>query len=240
MSTRLAIHQPQYFPWFRYIQKILCADVFVYLDTVQFSKNGMQNRNMIKGPQGGQWLTVPVRQKLGQQIAETEIAETNFGVKHWKSISLNYAKAPGFMRFKEELENLFLAHPYSNLSELAIATTEWMLGKLSAKTKRIRSSEMGLSGEKNSRLVAEICLRLDAGTYLTGTGALNYMDPEDFKKIRCTVLVQSYRDFQYQQLFSKTGFIPDLSTLDLILNHPDEAGNLLMQNCDWRPAWPDK
>lgn len=240
MTIRLAIHQPQYFPWFRYIQKILCADVFVYLDTVQFSKNGVQNRNMIKGPQGGQWLTVPVRQKLGQQIAETEIAETSFGAKHWKSICLNYAKAPGFLRFGEELEALLLHRSYSHLSELAIATTEWMLEKLMSKTKRVKASEMGLNGEKNSRLVAEICRRLDAGTYLTGTGALNYMNPEDFKTICCDVIVQSYKDFQYQQMFGKAGFVPDLSTLDLILNHPDEAGNLLMQNCDWRPAWPDK
>ena len=37
------------------------ADVFVYLDTVQFEKNSFINRNKIKTPQGVLWLTIPVK-----------------------------------------------------------------------------------------------------------------------------------------------------------------------------------
>ncbi len=237
---KVAIHQPQYFPWFRYIQKILAADVFVYLDTVQFSKNGVQNRNEIKGPQGAQWITIPVKQKLGQSLTQTEIADPKSIVKHMRALAVNYAQAPGFARFKTELEELLTAKTYPTLCDVAIDTTEWMLKKLGAKTKRVRASEMEVTGEKNSALVAGLCSRLGATSYLTGTGALDYMRPEDFSKIQCQVDVQRYIDFEYPQMFSKAGFIPNLSTLDLLLNCPDEAKNLLESHCEWSPAWQEK
>ena len=47
----VAIHQPQYLPWLGYFDKMLKADVFCYLDTVQYKKNEWQNRNRIKTAQ---------------------------------------------------------------------------------------------------------------------------------------------------------------------------------------------
>jgi hypothetical protein len=69
----LAAHQPQYLPWLGFFDKLAQADVFVLLDTVQFKKNEWQNRNRIKGPTGPQWLTVPVRHRFPQTIAEVEV-----------------------------------------------------------------------------------------------------------------------------------------------------------------------
>ena len=54
----VSIHQPQFFPWFGYFDKIQQSDCFVILDTVQFKKNEFQNRNKVKTSQGWQWLTV--------------------------------------------------------------------------------------------------------------------------------------------------------------------------------------
>jgi hypothetical protein len=44
LSMIVAIHQPQYLPWLGYFGKMLTADVFCYLDTVQYKKNEWQNR----------------------------------------------------------------------------------------------------------------------------------------------------------------------------------------------------
>ncbi|MBI3637246.1 MAG: WbqC family protein, partial [Candidatus Rokubacteria bacterium] len=45
---KVAIHQPHYLPWLGYLAKWAAADVFIVLDTVQYEKNGWQNRNRIK------------------------------------------------------------------------------------------------------------------------------------------------------------------------------------------------
>ena len=67
---KIAIHQPHYLPWLGYFAKWAAADLFIFLDTVQYEKNGWQNRNRIKTREGPRWLTVPVRAKLGTPIRD--------------------------------------------------------------------------------------------------------------------------------------------------------------------------
>ena len=46
--TVVAIHQPCYIPWLPFFEKIKKSDIFVFLDDVQYQKNGWQNRNKIR------------------------------------------------------------------------------------------------------------------------------------------------------------------------------------------------
>ena len=206
----------------------MSADIFVYLDTVQFSKNGLQNRNQIKSRQGALWLTLPVRHEFGQTIKETQIADPRSTTKHWKTVAGNYSHSPGFKRWDQELHEL-LHSGATSLAEIAIASTEWMLEKLDVKTKRIRASELAECEGQASKLVASLCAELHADTYLTGTGALAYLDQADFS---CDVSVQQWQPFVYSQQWD--GFVPDLSTLDLLLNCPDDAAHLIESAGSWK------
>jgi hypothetical protein len=228
--VKIAIHQPQYFPWPPYVHKVMSADIFVYLDTVQFSKNGVQNRNQIKTSQGPQWLTVAVRHELGRSIRDTELVAPYATVKHWKTLQANYAHTPGFQRWKEELHAL-LHQEYRTLDEVSIASTEWMIDKLDVSNKRLRSSEITETHGRASELVASICEALKGDRYLTGTGALAYLQAEDFKRIDCEVLVQRWTPLSYQQAHGE--FVADLSTLDLLLNEPDKAAELISAAGSW-------
>lgn len=235
---RVAIHQPQYWPWPRYIHKALTADVFVYLDTVQFSKNGLQNRNQIRTQQGALWLTLPVSQRLGQTIRDTRLADARAPRKHFKTLAAHYARTPGFARWKDELETL-LSGGDGRLCELAIASTEWILRKLGAPSRRLRASEIAGAGPdaQGSRLVAALCETLGARAYLTGRGALEYMEPADFRAIGCAVEAQTWSEFTYVQFPPGVAFVPDLSTLDLLLNCPDHAAGLIRQAGGWELLW---
>jgi len=103
----ITIHQSQYLPWLPYFDKVLRSNIFVILDDVQFQKNGVQNRNQIKTPNGVVWLTVPVRQKFGQLIREVEIADSKFVNKHLNAIKTSYGKAPFFKAMFEELASVY-------------------------------------------------------------------------------------------------------------------------------------
>ena len=95
MSTA-AIMQPAYLPWCGYFDLLDQADVFILLDTVQFSYQSWQHRNRIRTRDGLSWLTVPVRTKgrHGQSIVETELgASPSFPEGHLHSIELNYGAA---------------------------------------------------------------------------------------------------------------------------------------------------
>jgi WbqC-like protein family len=228
--VKVAIHQPQYFPWPHYVHKVLSADIFVYLDSVQFSKNGVQNRNQIKTTQGSLWLTIPVRNHLGQLLKDTKVAEPGATRKHWKTIKTSYARTPGFARWQSELSQL-LDRDIEFLMEPAIDSTEWMLKKLNLSTERIKASELDGIGGESSKLIASICRALRATSYLTGTGALAYLNENDFTEIGCDVMVQHWQPFPYNQVNGE--FVPDLSTLDLLLNCPDEALNLINAAGSW-------
>ena len=78
---RVAIHQPHYLPWLGYFAKWAAADRFIFLDTVQYEKNGWQNRNRVKTPDGPRWLTVPVHARLGTPIREVTIDRSDIKLK---------------------------------------------------------------------------------------------------------------------------------------------------------------
>lgn len=104
----IAIHQSQFLPWIPYIAKILHTKKFVVLDSVQFQKNGFQNRNMLKTPQGAQYLTIPIKQKLEQKISEAKILNPQIHLKKaLKTIKQNYLNAPYFAKVYEKIAPCF-------------------------------------------------------------------------------------------------------------------------------------
>ena len=57
---RIAIHQPNFCPWFPYFEKMAQSDIFVILKEVQFPKNSWTNRCQVFG----KWWTNPVEKGL--------------------------------------------------------------------------------------------------------------------------------------------------------------------------------
>ncbi len=85
----VAIHQPHYMPWLGYIAKCGEADLLVVLDTVQYEKNGWQNRNRIKTHDGTQWLTVPVHAHLGVSIRDVTVDTAQpWRARHLRAVEL--------------------------------------------------------------------------------------------------------------------------------------------------------
>jgi hypothetical protein len=99
IHLRRGAHQPNFFPWIGYFDKLSKADRFVFADLVQFSTGSYTNRTRIKSAGGKQWLTVPVLSKGHglQVIRDLRIDNSrNWKGKHLKTLYLNYKKATYF------------------------------------------------------------------------------------------------------------------------------------------------
>ncbi|MEE9165486.1 MAG: WbqC family protein [Nitrospinota bacterium] len=220
----VTIHQPQYIPWLGYFDKMDCADVFVYLDNVQYIKNEFKNRNRIKSARGPIWLTVPVNYRFPEKIMDVTISQRErWQHKHWQSLISNYRKAPYFNKYRETFIDIF-ERPWSHLSTLNIYLTEKLKDLLGISTKTETASSMNISGESTDRLIA-ICKNFKCTHYLAGADSEKYMDFVRFQKAGIKVMVQEFHHPRYNQLFGD--FVPYLSVVDLLMNHGEDSLNIL-------------
>ena len=213
----VAVHQPNFVPWIVYFYKIAKADLFIILDDVQFSKNSFTNRNRIKTPAGGQWLTMPVIQSgnFGQKINEVNIQNPIRALKKAKNtIKLNYARAPYF----EEVYSLIdpILTDQSNLSVLNEELIKVITSYMGIETKIAKSSEMELEPANSTANLVNICVKVGAKSYLAGFGSDNYQESQLFKKVGIDTSVYDFKHPVYPQLWGD--FIPNMSILDFLFN----------------------
>ncbi len=212
----VAVHQPQYLPWLGYFDKMMRADVFCYLNDVQYKKNEWQNRNRIKTARDWQWLTVPVRYRFPEKINEVHINNTTkWKQKHLQALITNYSRAPYFKAYIAIFEDTY-SREWQFISELNIHLIECLRAALNIQTKpTVISSDFELREEPTDRLI-DICKALGADAYLAGQGGANYMDVQRFEQNGIKVIVQDFKHPVYPQLFDE--FQPHLSIVDLLFN----------------------
>lgn len=212
----VAIHQPQYMPWIGYFDKMDRADVFCYLDSVQYKKNEWQNRNRIRTAQGWQWLTVSVNYRFPEKINQVQINNREqWGKKHLQAIRTNYARADYFMKYFGFFGEI-LKQDWACIADLNIEMSERLRGLIGlGDLKTIKASEMVLSEDPTGRLV-EICRNLGADTYLAGADGGKYMDMIQFEQAGIQVVFQEFKHPVYPQVYP--GFESHMSVIDLLFN----------------------
>lgn len=224
--TTLAALQPGYLPWVGYFDLMRRADIFVSYDHVQFDKHGWRNRNRIKGAQGPQWVTVPVRHRgLGpQRLVDVRIDDARpWARKHVASLQQCYASAEYADDYLPALAEVLL-QPWESLVELDLAVAGLMSSWLGLDGRVIRSSELELNGDRSERLL-DLCQRFGATRYLSGESAKAYLDVELFAAAGVSVEWQVYAFPAYPQRHGD--FVPNLSAIDLILNCGPESAKVM-------------
>lgn len=226
----IAIHQPEYLPWLGFFEKIIRADVFVILDDVQFSKGDFHNRTRVKGAEGPQWLSVPVVHRFPQKINEVKLSDLPWQEKHWRCLRSCYSGSKHFTEFAFAFQNFF-EQPWNKLIEVNIAALELVINAFKISCKYVFSSDLRVTGTK-SELVLNICKKLGASGYYSGRTGSTYLDFSSFERAGIEIQVQNFRHPLYNQRFCKTGFISNLSVIDLLFNHGSEGRDLLsMSDC---------
>ena len=94
---RVVVLQSDYVPWKGYFDLIHDADVLVYYDEVQYTKNDWRNRNRIYPKNGLQWLSIPIaKAAVKLKISEVELPASDWQKAHYKSLYYGYKRAPCF------------------------------------------------------------------------------------------------------------------------------------------------
>ena len=233
--VKVAIHQPHYLPWLGYFAKMDEADVFIFLDTVQFEKHGWQNRNRIKTSQGWQWLTVPVSARFPALLSEVAVDNgQGWARKHVQALHTHYAKAPAFQQEFDGLAEV-LGRPWDALVELNCSLTLYLASRLGLDKKIVRASTLPARDTPTDRLM-DLCRAVGGTVYLAGNDGTRYMDLERCAAAGIEVWRQEYRHPLYRQLYGD--FIPSMAVVDLLFNEGDASLAVLRSGHGWSRSEP--
>ena len=240
-TTVVAIHQPHYFPWLGLTGKIACCDVFIFLDNVQFEKNGWQHRTQYSTQEGRKFLSLSVQNQgvVSEQktIAEVRLADARIPRKHLKTLQQRYGRTPGWPRLADRLEAV-LTQPAEKMIDLCLATTRLTLEIYGITPRVYFASELIVPGQKTTRVV-NLVKQVGGTRYLSGVGAKAYLEPDQFAAAGLELHFQEFSHPVYHQS-TQTAFQPAAFALEWYLEDPDLAVAQFRAHLARNPAQPPR
>jgi hypothetical protein len=243
LGPRVVLMQPQFLPWLGYLELIHRADVFVFLDDFQFSRQswGQRNRLFVGAGKVGM-VTLPIRHEHNLEAAFLELCEADTTAWRRKLRNLlicNYRRAP-YGAAVVSLADEWLAGSYANVAELEIALIEEIAAYLGLRPRFMRSSSLGIAGLRRSSHVRAILEKVGAGTYVSAHGSFPYMKEDGvFPLAHLPTYFQNHVPREYPQHGADV-FVPRLSCLDALANLPPEQVRIKLRGTEWWQNWAER
>ena len=232
----IVISQPMFFPWIGLFEQIALADTYIHYDDVQMPQGrSFMARVQLRdsSPAGQLWLSAPIEHnRSGELISETFMQDGSvWRSKHLKTIVHLYGKAPYFKDMFAVIEGLY-GMDEDNLAIFNMQAIERISEWFGLDTVFRKSSEMGIGGSSSQRLF-DLCKQESASCYVTGLGALNYLDHDLFDRGGIDVCYMDYQKKPYKQLHDP--FIPYVSIMDVMANlGPDGREWMISKALYWK------
>jgi len=169
---RLAIHQPNFMPWYPFFEKIKNCDKFIMLTHCQFEKNGYQNRFNLND----KWYTMSVKKGLEPIRDKIYLNPKN----DWDRIK---NKLPDYKSILDEFDNYI----FTSLEKTNILIIKKLCELLNIKTEIVIDYPTEL---KSSDRLVDLCIKHKATEYFSGVGAKEYLDENKFHTNDIKVIYQ--------------------------------------------------
>lgn len=179
----VAIMQPYFFPYIGYFQLMKAADIFVFLDDVQYIQRGWVNRNRIRSQQRWVWLTRAVEKAPREwNIAQRLYTERgpNCAEDVYQRVMSLYQGAP-FYEATSTLIGSLIKHAERNVAKFNRHHIEVIARVLGITTPCMNSSEIFPCGHlRGQERIIALCRKLGASTYINPIGGVSLYDSETF------------------------------------------------------------
>lgn len=221
MAGLVAIHQPNFFPWLGYFDKIRRADAFIFLDQVDYPRAGSGgmgswvNRVRIAIQGEARWITCPARRvPLGSPIGAVRIDDAQpWRSKILRTLDANYRRAPAFDAAMSVLSPL-IETPEDNLATFNMHAIRTIATHLGIATRFVRQSELDHAGAATDLLISLV--RAAGGdAYLAGGGAAGYQQDDKFGEAGVGLVMQQFTPQPYGD---PARFLPGLSVIDYLMH----------------------
>jgi hypothetical protein len=223
--TLVCIHQPDFAPYLGFFDRLLDADIFILLDDAQFLRRGWHHRDKIKTQNGPDWLTLSIE----KCPRETPINQVRLSASaEWREANLNllaenYREAACYAEVIPGIASLYASNRQS-LLDFNLAFLDLAFGYFDLRPRIVMASSLNVATARNQRLI-DLVKAVGGTRYLSGTGALAYLDAALFEQAGIGLTIQNFKHPAYPQLHG--AFEGHLSCLDLFLNCGTDAKRIL-------------
>ena len=224
----ISIIQPCFVPWLGYFEQIAVADIFVYMDDVQYTRKDWRNGNQLKSPYGVKNISFPVK----KTSRETLIKDIEISYNHpWEETLVNqlsnwYRKSTFFNEVME-LVKPHIYNKYSRLVDLNLNLNNAILKYLGIRTPIFFTSDVSRRMQNKNERVLEICKHFEGIDILyDGKKARDFIDVAYFGSNGIQVIFQDYQHTPYPQLWGE--FVPYMSVIDVLMNCGKESKKIIL------------
>ena len=212
----LSIHQPNFFPWMGFFDKLNKSDNFVFLTESLRSKNDKYlTRTKIINNSSSRYLSIPlgIKQiKINQLLMPVD---NKWKIKTLNIIHASYRSSKYYEEVIPSIKELIMRDSMY-FSDYSINIINFLVNQLNINT-HIHidtdfNKDFGLSNERN----VAICKEVNATKYFSGSGAKSYNDSSQYKNNNIDLIYQNYLHPVYPQKTSD--FVFGLSIMDVIFN----------------------
>lgn len=218
----VVVLQSNYIPWKGYFDLIHDADLFIFYDDVQYTKNDWRNRNKIQTPQGPRWLTIPTGINTDRRICDVELIDHRWQSSHWESIRQTYRNSPYFKLYKAFFEDIYRGREWASLSELNQQLIQRISQELLGIPTRFDDSRNYASGGAKQERLLNLLTAAGTEHYISGPAARAYIDEEAFATANIRLTWKDYSNYPvYPQ--GPAPFEHGVSIIDLLFNTGPQA-----------------
>ena len=187
--------------------KSLSSETHLVIEQYEnFQKMSLRNRMLVAGAAGPIVLSVPLRAGRNQKNLMKDVLidhRNSWNVVQWKTIISCYSRSPWFEFYRDELATIYQTR-IDSLLEWNLLCLKWILSKLAL------NIPVSLTEEWQNNYPEEDC-----------EDWRNKLSPAFLRK-------ESGQLPKYKQVFEdRTGFIPNLSVLDLLFCEGNNARAIL-------------
>jgi hypothetical protein len=213
----VSIHQPNFLPWLKLLDKILASDVYIAYDTVAYTKSEYHARQKVRTHTGTTWLTLPLRHVPGtrQRIMDVRLDNSQpFRYRHLRLLRGSYGSAPYFDEIYPMVEEIY-RREHERMVDLNLDLIEAFRAYLAAPVRIVRASALPHEGGRTERLV-QLVRAVGGSEHLTSTfgGGHQHVEWELFFQAGIELRSQQFTHPEYDQV--GPGFIPHLSAVDML------------------------
>lgn len=216
-ETTVSVHQPNFLPWLKLLDKILASDVYIAYDTAQYTKTEYHARQKVKTHTGPIWLTVPLRhvRDTRQLIKDLRIDNSQpFRRRHLKVLRMSYQSTPYFDEIFPLIQDTY-ARDHDYLVDLNLELIGAFCSYLNASVPIVRASTLPHDGDKTERLV-QLIRAVGGSEHLTSTIGGDHQDVDwgPFHRAGIALRSQQFEHPEYDQIGRE--FVPHLAAVDML------------------------